>query len=176
MTLTTSDDYLHHLCAVIEKIQHNCRETERPESHRELEEIKIAAYALAESFNTFGYDIISNDNKLDKSIEYDSNLIGGCVSYDDMMKLIIQRFDLVGLIKKDTKLEKKGNNYLGLCPFHKEWAPSFSVSISKNFYYCAGCQKSGNVLNYLMDYKKMTEHEACEFLIKNFINKETTDA
>ena len=65
MTLTTSDDYLHHLCAVIEKIQHNCRETERPESHRELGEIKIAAYALAESFNTFGYDIINKEKLME---------------------------------------------------------------------------------------------------------------
>lgn len=172
MTLLTSDDYLHHLCAVIEEITRNCIKAERLESNRELQEIKLAAYALVESFNTFGYDMI-----VDESIEPDDCVEGDEV-FDSMMKEIIERFDLVRLIEEDTKLEKRGKNYQGLCPFHEEKTPSFTVAPYRNFYYCFGCHASGNALDYLITHNKMTKHEACKFLIESVSTKEkekTTD-
>lgn len=57
--------------------------------------------------------------------------------------------DIVSVIGEYVKLEKKGSNYLGLCPFHKEKTPSFSVSPTKQFFYCFGCQKGGNVVNFV---------------------------
>ncbi|WP_315824643.1 CHC2 zinc finger domain-containing protein [Paraflavitalea speifideaquila] len=53
-----------------------------------------------------------------------------------------------------VKLKKRGTNYIGLCPFHNEKSPSFSVSPSKEIYKCFGCGKSGNSISFLMEHEK----------------------
>ena len=64
---------------------------------------------------------------------------------------IRDRTDIVAVIGEHVQLRRAGVNYLGLCPFHQEKTPSFNVSASKQFFYCFGCQKSGDVIRFLME-------------------------
>ena len=66
---------------------------------------------------------------------------------------IIARSDLVEIIGSRITLKKRGQNYLGLCPFHQEKTPSFNVIPQKQFYYCFGCSASGNAIKFLMEYE-----------------------
>lgn len=70
------------------------------------------------------------------------------------------RADLVRIIQPYAELKKKGANWMGCCPFHQEKTPSFSVSPSKGFYYCFGCQKSGTAFNFLMEMEGLSFMEA----------------
>ena len=72
--------------------------------------------------------------------------------------------DIVDVIGQYVRLTKKGANYFGLCPFHGEKTPSFSVSPQKQIYYCFGCGAGGNVINFLMEYENMTFTEALKSL------------
>jgi DNA primase len=81
---------------------------------------------------------------------------------------IIAAADVVEVIKDYVSLKKRGVNYLGLCPFHNEKTPSFSVSPSKGIYKCFGCGKGGNVVNFVMDHEQMTYVEALKFLAKKY--------
>ena len=65
---------------------------------------------------------------------------------------LIARADLVELVGRHVQLKKTGANYAGLCPFHAEKSPSFSVSPTKQFFHCFGCGKSGNAIGFLTDY------------------------
>ena len=60
---------------------------------------------------------------------------------------LVSRTDIVDLVSGYVRLNKKGNNYWGLCPFHSEKTPSFSVAIDKQIYYCFGCHKGGGAIN-----------------------------
>ncbi len=77
---------------------------------------------------------------------------------------IRQRSDIVSIISEYTSLTKKGGNYTGLCPFHTEKTPSFSVSEEKQLYYCFGCGAGGNVLTFLMQKENMNFVEALKYL------------
>ncbi|PHV71064.1 DNA primase [Sporanaerobium hydrogeniformans] len=77
---------------------------------------------------------------------------------------IRQRSDIVSIISEHTSLTKKGNNYTGLCPFHTEKTPSFSVSEDKQLYYCFGCGAGGNILTFLMQKENMNFVEALKYL------------
>lgn len=79
---------------------------------------------------------------------------------DDIIEEVRQRNDIVDVIGNHVRLQKKGSNYFGLCPFHNEKSPSFSVSGIKQMYYCFGCGKGGNVITFLMDYENYTFGEA----------------
>ena len=79
---------------------------------------------------------------------------------DDIIERVRQGNDIVDIIGSRVHLQKKGANYFGLCPFHNEKSPSFSVSPSKQMYYCFGCGKGGNVITFLMDYENDTFQEA----------------
>lgn len=72
--------------------------------------------------------------------------------------------DIVDVIGQHIKLTKKGANYFGLCPFHGEKTPSFSVSPQKQIYYCFGCGAGGNVINFLMEYENMSFTDALRSL------------
>lgn len=77
---------------------------------------------------------------------------------------LIARADVVDVVGRHVQLKKGGANLLGLCPFHSEKSPSFTVSPSKQFYHCFGCGKSGNAIGFLMDYLGLTFVEAVEDL------------
>jgi len=76
------------------------------------------------------------------------------------------RSDLVEVIGSRLTLKKKGKDYWGLCPFHNEKSPSFSVSSDKQFYYCFGCGASGNALSFLMEHDHLDFVEAVEALAR----------
>src|SRR5210317_1000671 len=77
---------------------------------------------------------------------------------------LLNRVDIVEVIDARLPLKKKGREYWACCPFHGEKTASFSVSASKQFYHCFGCQKSGNAVGFLMDYDHMEFPEAIETL------------
>ena len=69
---------------------------------------------------------------------------------------LVARADVVEIVGRYVQLKKGGANYMGLCPFHGEKSPSFSVSPSKQFYHCFGCGKNGNAISFLMDHVGMS--------------------
>lgn len=77
---------------------------------------------------------------------------------------VVARTDLVELIGNRIKLKKSGSNHMGLCPFHNEKSPSFSVSESKQLYHCFGCGASGNALTFLIEHDRLDFVEAIETL------------
>lgn len=80
---------------------------------------------------------------------------------------LIDRADIVDVVGSRVALKKSGKNYSGLCPFHDEKSPSFSVSPDKQFFHCFGCQESGSALTFLMKYERMEFVEAVETLAKD---------
>ncbi len=74
--------------------------------------------------------------------------------------------DIVDVISEYVPLRKRGKNYLGLCPFHAEKDPSFTVTPQKQIFYCFGCGEGGNVIHFLMKHEKMSFPEAIELLAK----------
>lgn len=83
---------------------------------------------------------------------------------DELIEEIRMRNDIVDVISSYVKLQKKGNTYFGLCPFHNEKSPSFSVTPSKQMYYCFGCGEGGNVYTFLMKYENFTFVESVKEL------------
>ena len=83
---------------------------------------------------------------------------------DDLIEEIRMKSDIVDVISSYVKLQRKGSSYFGLCPFHNEKSPSFSVSPSKQMYYCFGCGAGGNVFTFIMEYENFTFLEALKFL------------
>lgn len=81
---------------------------------------------------------------------------------------LIARADVVEIVGRYVQLKKGGANFMGLCPFHGEKSPSFSVSPSKQFYHCFGCGKNGNVIGFLMDHAGMTFVEAVQDLAQQY--------
>ena len=79
---------------------------------------------------------------------------------------LIARNDIVDVVSNYVSLTKKGANYFGLCPFHNEKTPSFSVSPDKQIYHCFGCKKGGGVINFIMEIENLTFPEAVRFLAK----------
>jgi DNA primase len=74
---------------------------------------------------------------------------------DSFKQDLLNRVDIVEVVGRYVQLKKAGANYSGLCPFHNEKTPSFTVSPAKQFYHCFGCQKHGNAIGFLMDYGGM---------------------
>ena len=83
---------------------------------------------------------------------------------DDVIEEVRSRNDIVDVISGYVKLQRKGSSYFGLCPFHSEKSPSFSVSPGKQMYYCFGCGAGGNVLTFIMEYENFTFPEALKLL------------
>lgn len=83
---------------------------------------------------------------------------------DELVEEIRTKNDIVDIVSGYVKLTKKGANYFGLCPFHNENSPSFSVSGMKQIYYCFGCGAGGDVFRFLMNYENFTFQEALKTL------------
>ncbi|MCF2680148.1 DNA primase [Faecalicatena contorta] len=83
---------------------------------------------------------------------------------DELVEEIRSKNDIVDVISGYVKLQKKGSSYFGLCPFHNEKSPSFSVSRQKQMYYCFGCGAGGNVITFLMEYENYSFQEALKVL------------
>src|SRR3954465_3260730 len=77
---------------------------------------------------------------------------------------LLARADVVEIVGRHVQLKKGGANFSGLCPFHSEKSPSFTVSPSKQFYHCFGCGKNGNAISFLMDHSAMGFIEAVKDL------------
>ncbi|AHN25038.1 DNA primase [Gilliamella apicola] len=82
----------------------------------------------------------------------------------DFILDLIARASILDVISKRVKMKKKGNNYFGCCPFHDEKTASFSLNEKKQIYYCFGCGASGSVVNFLMQYERLSFPEAIEEL------------
>lgn len=83
---------------------------------------------------------------------------------DELVEEIRAKNDIVDIVSGYVKLQKKGSSYFGLCPFHSEKSPSFSVSPVKQMYYCFGCGAGGNVFSFLMNYENFTFQESIKAL------------
>ena len=83
---------------------------------------------------------------------------------DDIIEEVRMKNDIVDVVSQYVKLNRRGNTYFGLCPFHNEKTPSFSVTPSKQMYYCFGCGAGGNVYNFVMEYENYTFGEALQQL------------
>ncbi|WP_461811069.1 DNA primase [Faecalimonas sp.] len=83
---------------------------------------------------------------------------------EELIEEVRIRNDIVDVISGYVKLQKKGSSYFGLCPFHNEKSPSFSVSREKQMYYCFGCGAGGNVFTFIMEYENYSFVEALKFL------------
>jgi len=87
---------------------------------------------------------------------------------DDIREEILERVNIVELISEYVTLSKKGKNYMGLCPFHSEKTPSFSVSEEKGLFHCFGCGASGNTIGFIMKIHNFDFPEAVEFLAEKY--------
>lgn len=83
---------------------------------------------------------------------------------EEIIEEIRSKNDIVDVISGYVRLQKKGASYFGLCPFHNEKSPSFSVSGAKQMYYCFGCGAGGNVFTFVMNYENYTFGEAAKML------------
>jgi DNA primase len=81
---------------------------------------------------------------------------------------LLARADIVEIVGRHVQLKKGGANFMGLCPFHGEKSPSFSVSPAKQFYHCFGCGKNGNAISFLMEHAGMTFIEAVKDLAQQY--------
>lgn len=86
----------------------------------------------------------------------------------ESIQQILSRIDIVEIVGSFIKLKKRGANYLGLCPFHNEKSPSFTVSPSKEIYKCFGCGRSGNSISFLMEAEKYSYVEALRWLAAKY--------
>lgn len=83
---------------------------------------------------------------------------------DELVEKIIQENDIVDVISEYVPLKNSGKNYMGVCPFHLDKGPSFSVSREKGLYHCFGCNASGNTIGFIMNIKNMEFLDALKYL------------
>src|SRR6266481_1384621 len=86
----------------------------------------------------------------------------------ETIQQIVSRIDIIEIVSSFIKLKKRGTNYIGLCPFHNEKTPSFTVSPSKEIYKCFGCGRSGNTISFLMEHEKFSYVEALKWLASRY--------
>ncbi len=92
----------------------------------------------------------------------------GLIIAQNTIQQILSRVDIIDIIGTFVKLKKRGANYLGLCPFHNEKSPSFTVSPAKEIYKCFGCGRSGNSISFLMEAEKYSYVEALRWLANKY--------
>ncbi|MBO7363704.1 MAG: DNA primase, partial [Lachnospiraceae bacterium] len=83
---------------------------------------------------------------------------------DEFVEEVRSRNDILDVVGSYVPLKKKGNNYWGLCPFHNEKTPSFSVYPPKQMFHCFGCGEGGNVFGFVMKYENVSFPEAVKIL------------
>ena len=83
---------------------------------------------------------------------------------DQFLDEVVARNDIADVVSGYVTLTRKGGNLFGLCPFHNEKTPSFSVAPDKQIYHCFGCKKGGGVINFIMEIEGLSFPEAVEFL------------
>jgi len=88
------------------------------------------------------------------------------MKHADILNEIKMRLDIIDVISEYVNLKRAGANFKGLCPFHQEKTPSFTVSPSKQFYYCFGCGESGDIVTFVKKIENLSFHEAIERLAK----------
>src|SRR5512141_3025362 len=81
---------------------------------------------------------------------------------------ILDSAQIVEVVSEFVQLKKRGANYLGLCPFHNEKTPSFTVSPAKEIYKCFGCGKSGNTISFIMEHEKYSYVDALKWLANKY--------
>ncbi|MDQ6845742.1 MAG: DNA primase, partial [Bacteroidota bacterium] len=86
----------------------------------------------------------------------------------ETIQQIVSRIDIIEILSSFIKLKKRGQNYIGLCPFHNEKTPSFTVSPSKEIYKCFGCGRSGNTIGFLMEHEKYSYIESLKWLAAKY--------
>src|SRR6056297_1800361 len=86
----------------------------------------------------------------------------------ETIERIIETAEITDVIQDFVNLKKRGTNYLGLCPFHNEKTPSFTVSPSKGIFKCFGCGKGGNVINFIMEHEHLSYPEALRYLANKY--------
>jgi len=86
---------------------------------------------------------------------------------DSFKQDLLNRVDIVDVVGRFVQLKKGGANFMGLCPFHNEKSPSFTVSPAKQFYHCFGCGAHGNAIGFLMEYSGLGYVEAVTDLAEN---------
>jgi DNA primase len=87
---------------------------------------------------------------------------------DAWVNQVYQRANIVDVVSNYLPLKQQGRNHWGLCPFHNEKTPSFSVSADNNVYHCFGCKAGGNVVQFVMEMEKLTYPEALRHLAKMY--------
>ena len=87
---------------------------------------------------------------------------------EEIVQEVLLRADIADVVGDYVLLKKTGENYKGLCPFHNEKTPSFTVSPAKGFFYCFGCQAKGNAAGFLMQQASLTFPEAIEMLASRY--------
>jgi DNA primase len=86
----------------------------------------------------------------------------------ETVERIIETAEITDVIQDFVNLKKRGTNYLGLCPFHNEKTPSFTVSPSKGIFKCFGCGKGGNAINFIMEHENLSYSEALRYLANKY--------
>ena len=86
----------------------------------------------------------------------------------DIVDRVRDAADILDVVSQYVDLKQRGANYFGLCPFHGEKTPSFSVAPAKQIYHCFGCSSGGNVFSFLMEYQKITFPEAIKTLADRY--------
>lgn len=92
--------------------------------------------------------------------------MGGRIS-EYTVQQVMERVDMPALIGEYTRLERRGEEWWGCCPFHTEKTPSFSVVPSKGMYYCFGCHEGGSAIDFVKNMEKLSFPEAVLFLAKH---------
>lgn len=87
---------------------------------------------------------------------------------EDIIKEVQDRADILEIVSEYTSLKKRGDNYIGLCPFHSEKTPSFNVDVEKKLFYCFGCGVGGNVFTFIMNKENLSFPEAVRYLADKF--------
>ena len=83
---------------------------------------------------------------------------------ESFVQSLVERADIVDVVSRYVKLKRSGSNYFGLCPFHSEKTPSFSVSPDKQIFHCFGCSEGGGGISFIMKIESLGFQEAVKFL------------